>query len=80
MLAGGGFQHGQHLALNSPCLEEINQELTAAPGTKVNTEKKIPLMGQDQQPLCNLYTSMLRKGGVEIDRFSPPTGSLAGLE
>lgn len=79
ILAGGGFKHGQHLAFNRPYLDEVNQELTAAPGTKVSTEKKIPLMGQDQQPLCNLYTSMLRQGGVEIDRFSTATGTLDGL-
>ena len=79
ILAGGGFQHGQHLAFNRPYLDEVNQELTAAPGTKVSTEKKIPLMGQDQQPLCNLYTSMLRQGGIEIDRFSTATGTLEGL-
>jgi hypothetical protein len=36
-------------------------------------------MGQDQQPLCNLYTSMLQRGGVEIERFSSATGSLNGL-
>ncbi len=79
ILAGGGFRHGQHLAFNRPYLNEVNQELTAAPGTKVSTEKKIPLMGQDQQPLCNLYTSMLQRGGVEIDRFSTATGTLEGL-
>ena len=79
ILAGGGFRHGQHLAFNRPYLDEVNQELTAAPGTSVSTEKKIPLMGQDQQPLCNLYTSMLRQGGIEIDRFSTATGTLEGL-
>lgn len=36
-------------------------------------------MGRDHQPLCNLYTSMLRKGGVEIEGFSADTGSLEGL-
>jgi hypothetical protein len=36
-------------------------------------------MGQNQQPLCNLYTSMLQKGGVEIERFSTATGPLDGL-
>ncbi len=36
-------------------------------------------MGQDQQPLCNLYTSMLQKSGVEIERFSTAAGPLAGL-
>jgi hypothetical protein len=60
-------------------LEEVNQELNPAPGAPVNLEKKIPLMGQDQQPLCNLYTSMLQKAGVEIDRFSSASGLLDGL-
>lgn len=79
ILAGGGFRHGQHLAFNRPYLQEIDQELNTAPGTKFNPEKKIPLMGQDQQPLCNLYTSMLQRGGVEIERFSTATSPLAGL-
>jgi hypothetical protein len=80
ILAGGGFRHGQHLAFNRPYLEEVKQELAAAAdGKKVNAEKKIPLMGQDQQPLCNLYTSMLRKGGVSTARFSTATGPLDGL-
>ena len=79
ILAGGGFQHGQHLAFNRPYLEEVNQELNPAPGAPVNLEKKIPLMGQDQQPLCNLYTSMLQKAGVEVDRFSSASGPLDGL-
>jgi hypothetical protein len=79
LLAGGGFRHGQHLAFNRPYLDEVNQELNAAPDSKFNPEKKIPLMGQDQQPLCNLYTSMLQKGGVEIDRFGSATKSLDGL-
>lgn len=80
LLAGGGFRHGQHLAFNRPYLEEVKQELTPpADGKKVNPEKKIPLMGRDQQPLCNLYTSMLQKGGVEVERFSTATGPLEGL-
>ncbi len=80
LLAGGGFKHGQHLAFNKPYLEEVSQELNAKPGTNTNQEKKIPLMGQDQQPLCNLYTSMLKKSGVEIDRFSSATGPLPMLD
>ncbi len=79
ILAGGGFKHGQHLAFNLPYLEEVSQELNAAPDSKFNPEKKIPLMGQDQQPLCNLYTSMLRNGGVEVERFGSATGPLKGL-
>jgi len=80
ILAGGGFRHGQHLAFNRHYLEEVKQELAPpADAKKVNPEKKIPLMGRDQQPLCNLYTSMLQKGGVEIERFSTATGPLEGL-
>lgn len=80
ILAGGGFKHGRHLAFNRPYLEEVSRELHAAPDSKFNPEKKIPLMGQDQQPLCNLFTSMLQKGGVEVDRFGSASGPLEGLE
>jgi hypothetical protein len=81
ILAGGGFRHGQHLAFNPHYLDEVKQELAPPPtdGKKANPEKRIPLMGRDQQPLCNLYTSMLQKGGVEIERFSTATGPLEGL-
>jgi len=80
LLAGGGFRHGQHLAFNRPYLEEVKEDLAPpADGKKVSPEKKIPLMGRDQQPLCNLYTSMLQKGGVEVERFSTATGPLEGL-
>jgi hypothetical protein len=57
----------------------VNHELNPAPETPISSEKKIPMMGQDQQPLCNLYTTMLQKGGVEIDRFGSATGPLDGL-
>ncbi len=80
ILAGGGFRHGQHLAFNRPYIEDVKLELNPVPETKIKVEKKIPLMGQDQQPLCNLYTSMLRRGGVETERFSTATGPLEGLE
>jgi hypothetical protein len=79
LLAGGGFRHGQHLAFNPPYLDEVKRELEAGEVKKGGPEKKIPLMGQFQQPLCNLYTSMLQKSGVEIDRFSTATGPLEGL-
>jgi hypothetical protein len=84
LLAGGGFRHGQHLSFNAPYLDEVKTELAASEGKngegkKTNPEKKIPLMGQFQQPLCNLYTSMLQKSGLEIDRFSTATGPLEGL-
>ena len=31
-------------------------------------------------PLCNLYLSMLRRLGVNVDRFASSTGTLTGLE
>jgi Protein of unknown function (DUF1552) len=79
ILAGGGFHHGQHLAFNRPYLDVVKQELATDDGKKATPEKKIPLMGRDQQPLCNLYTSMLQKGGVAIERFSTASGPLEGL-
>lgn len=80
ILAGGGFKHGQHLAFNPSYMEEVASELNSPEGSNASPEKRIPVMGKDQQPLCNLYTSMLQRGGVETDRFSSATGSLNGLE
>lgn len=80
ILAGGGFKHGQHLAFNQPYLDEVASELNPTEGKSETIQKKIPTMGKDQQPLCNLYTSMLQRGGVETDRFSTATGRLEGLE
>jgi hypothetical protein len=31
-------------------------------------------------PLCNLYVTMLRRLGVEADRFGSGTGTLTGLD
>jgi hypothetical protein len=80
ILAGGGFKHGQHLAFNQSYLEEVADELKPADGKPNTAQKKIPSMGKDQQPLCNLYTSMLQRGGVKTDRFSTAVGPLEGLE
>jgi hypothetical protein len=80
ILAGGGFKHGQHLVFNKPYLGEVANELNPPADKAPSVEKKIPIMGKDQQPLCNLYTSMLQRGGVETDRFSTATGPLEGLE
>src|SRR3954470_8976153 len=35
---------------------------------------------QNPPPLCNLYVSLLQRLGVEVDKFSSGTGTLAGLE
>ena len=51
LLAGGGFDHGQHLAFSST----------------------------HNQPLCNVFVSMLQKMGLEVDRFGSSKGTLTGL-
>lgn len=73
ILAGGGFRHGRHLNFNAPLLASLSE------GDQ-NRPQAIPPMGKDQQPLCNLYLSMLQRGGVKIDRFGSSTGTLTGLE
>lgn len=51
LLAGGGFQHGQHLAFSR----------------------------ENNQPLSNLFVSMLQRLGIEAEQFSSSHGSLTGL-
>ncbi len=52
LLAGGGFRHGQHLALPR----------------------------DHNQPLCNLFVSLLQRLGIEADEFGSSSGTLTGLE
>ena len=73
ILAGGGFKHGQHLNFNAPYLD------TLSAGDGGGATKVIPAMGREQQPLCNLYLSMLQRAGVKTDRFGSSTGTLTGL-
>jgi hypothetical protein len=73
ILAGGGFKHGQHLNFNAPYLAAI------AEGEAKQTQKVAPSMGREQQPLCNLYLSILQRAGVKADRFGSSTGTLTGL-
>jgi len=73
ILAGGGFRHGQHLAFNRPYLAGL-----AAGDQSASIVR--PTMGVNQTPLCNLFVSLLQRAGVESDRFSSGTGTLAGLE
>lgn len=74
ILAGGGFKHGKHLNYNAPLLEALAEEDGG------NKAKITPAMGREQQPLCNLYLSMLQRGNVNTDRFGSSTGTLAGLD
>lgn len=73
ILAGGGFRHGQHLAFNPRLLETLHEG-------KMPGVTRRPAMGVNQAPLCNLYLSMLQRGGMETDRFGSSTGTLSGLE
>ena len=52
LLAGGGFQHGHHLAFD-----------------KTNNE-----------PLPDLFVSMLQRMGIEADKFASSKGTLKGLQ
>lgn len=79
LLAGGGFRHGRHLAFNRPYVEQLAAEDAAQPAADA-ARKTVPQMGVNQAPLCNVFTSMLRQSGMEIDRFSSATGPLDGLE
>lgn len=48
LLAGGGFQHGQHLSFDT----------------------------HNNQPLCNLFVSMLQQMHLEVDAFGSSTGAI----
>jgi len=82
VLAGGGFKHGSHLAYNRPYIEKLAKDKTLTPDElkKQKNAKVIPHMGRDQQPLCNLFTSMLQNAGIEKPKFGSATGTLTGLE
>jgi hypothetical protein len=75
ILAGGGFKHGRHLAFNPRLLETLDAEEAKRP-----ENNKPPVMGVNQAPLCNLYVSLLQRGGLETERFGSSTGTLTGLE
>ena len=51
LVAGGGFQHGEH--------------------------KAYPL--ERRVPLCNLFTTLLQKFGVETEKFNKASGTLGGF-
>lgn len=52
ILAGGKFQHGQHLAFDK----------------------------KENEPLPNVFVSILQQMGYEMDRFASSTGTMKGLE
>jgi len=52
LLAGGGFEHGAHLAFDR----------------------------KHNEPLANVFVSMLQRMGIDADRFASGTGTIRGLE
>ena len=52
----------------------------AGGGFKHGEHKMYPATGLKRQPLCNLYLTMLRRFGVEMNRFGLSTGTLTGFE
>lgn len=54
--------------------------LLAGGGFRHGEHKVYPTEARKRVPLCNLFLTMLRRFGLEIDRFSTSTGPLPGLE
>ncbi|WP_439629569.1 hypothetical protein [Gemmata sp.] len=77
VLPAGGFRHGRHLAFNTPLVEVL---AAAADLKGVPAEKKPPMMGVNQTPLCNLYASMSQRAGVPAETSGTGTGTLTGLD
>lgn len=53
--------------------------ILAGGGFQHGSHMVLPEENHKKVPLCNLYTSMLQKFGVEEDRFNIGTGTLTGL-
>lgn len=54
--------------------------LLAGGGFPHGEHKVYPAASHQRVPLCNLFTSMLQRFGVEVDRFNKASGTLTGLE
>ncbi|MCA9127728.1 MAG: DUF1552 domain-containing protein [Planctomycetales bacterium] len=54
--------------------------ILAGGGFRHGSFVKYPNETRSRIPLCNLYTSMLQRFGVETDSFGGSTGTLSGLE
>jgi hypothetical protein len=49
-------------------------------GGRVRRGAHLAFDAKTNPPLCNLYVSMLRRLGLEMDKFGGSTGTLTGLE
>ena len=78
ILAGGrslGFKHGQYLK----CATYKAGEGPAGGAWRGGREPWQQEMNYEEQPLSNLYLTMLRRLGVELDSFGGSTTPLAGV-
>ena len=74
VLSGSGMGNGSsHSNKKLPVL-------LAGGGFKHGSHLILPDASHKKIPLCNLYTSMLQKFGVEVDKFNLANGTLTALE
>jgi len=74
LLCGSGMGNGSsHSNKNLPIV-------LAGGGFKHGSHIALPNDGHRRIPLNNLYTTMLQRFGVEIERFNTGTGTINGLE
>ena len=72
VLFGSSFSDGnRHDPDNLPIL------LAGQGGGRLESGRHLAAEGQ--VPLCNLYLSMLRRSGIDLEQFGDSTGELAGL-
>ena len=73
ILFGCGMATGPHSTKDLPLL-------LAGGGFKLGQHLVSPEQKGQRIPAANLLLSILQNHGLEIDRFGPSTGTLAGLE
>jgi hypothetical protein len=74
VLSGSGMGNGSsHSNKNLPIV-------LAGGGYRHGSHLVMPDAHHQRVPLCNLYTTMLQRFGVEIDRFNTASGTVNGLE
>ena len=74
VLSGSGMGNGSsHNNKNLPLV-------LAGGGFRHGSHLAMPSVDHQRVPLCNLYTTLLQRFGVEIDRFNLATGTINGLE
>ncbi len=74
LLVGGGFKHGQHLAFGKGAALP-NDKVFITPEEMAEARRK-----GVNEPLANLFVTMLQRFGLEVDKFGSSIGALKGLE